>query len=39
MVFTQLLTSLVSSLKPKIIAITESWCKDSIGDAEICLHN
>ena len=22
-----------------IIAITETWCKDSIGDAEICLQN
>ena len=33
------LTSLVNSLKPMIIAITETWCKDSIGDAEICLPN
>ena len=33
------LTSLVNSLKPKIIAITESWCKVSIGDAEIHLQN
>ena len=33
------LTSLVNSLKPKIIAITETWCEDSIGDAEICLPN
>ena len=33
------LTSLVNSLKPKIIAITETWCKDSIGDAKICLLN
>ena len=33
------LTSLANSLKPKIIAITETWCKDSIGDAEICSQN
>ena len=33
------LTSLVNSLKLKIIAITETWYKDSIGDAEICLLN
>ena len=33
------LTSLANSLKPMIIAITETWCKDSIGDAEICLQN
>ena len=33
-------TSLVNSrLGPKIIAITESWCNESIGDAEICLHD
>ena len=32
-------TSLVNSLGPKIIAITESWCIESIGDAEICLHD
>ena len=24
---------------PKIIVITESWCIESIGDAEICLHD
>ena len=33
------LTSLANSLKPKIIAITETWCKESFGDAEICLQN
>ena len=33
------LTSLVNSLKPKIIAITETWCRDSIGDAEVQLPN
>ena len=32
-------TSPVNSLGPKIIAITESWCNESIGDAEICLHD
>ena len=32
-------TSLVNSLGPKIIAITESWCNESIGDAEIGLHD
>ena len=31
--------SLVNSLKTMIIIITETWRKDSIGDAEICLPN
>ena len=33
------LTNLVNSVKPKIIAFTETWCKDPIGDAEINLPN
>ena len=33
------LTSLVKSFKPKIIAITETWCKDPISGVEICLLN
>ena len=33
------LTSLVNSFKPKMVAITESWCKDFIGDAELYLQN
>ena len=33
------LTSLVKSFKPKIIAITETWCKGPISGVEICLLN
>ena len=33
------LISLVNSYKPKIIAITETWCKESIGDAEVHLQD
>ena len=32
-------TSLVNSLGPNVIAITESWCNEFIGDAEIGLHD
>ena len=33
------LRNLVNFLKSKIIAINETWCKDSIDDAEVCLQN
>ena len=33
------LTSLVKSFKPKIITITETWCKGPISGVEICLLN
>ena len=32
------ITSLVNSFKPKMVAITESWCRDFIGDAELYLQ-